>query len=378
MQISDRFNKPSQVNRILIIQLGDIGDVVWSLPAVRAVRAAYPGATVSLLLRDGNGSLFAAEELPPGIFEVRKGNGGFLGGLRAAMRLVLDLRRERFDLVFDLRGDERGGYMAFLTGAPVRAAQYYPSLSAFRNRMFTHLVMQPPDYGPPAVPAETSLAILRPFGIETETNVPALHLSADIVSRAGRILMKEGVLPDSGAAACDQEGHRADPSPASQCWVTLNPFSRWSYKEWDPGKWVRIIDWLGEEFGLTAVIVGAPAERERAAELTGACSGRVCNLAGKTTLAELAGVLNLSRLHIGVDSAAPHIAAAVGTPTVTLYGPSDWRYWAPPGEHHRVVVTDMECVPCHRKGCDDRGVIRCLDTLAVERVQAVLREALSA
>ena len=377
MKISNRFDKPSQVYRILIIQLGDIGDVVWSLPAVQAVRKAYPGATVSLLLRDGNGSLFAAEGSPPGIFEVRKGNGGFLGSLWAAVRLVLDLRRQRFDLVFDLRGDERGGYMAFLTGARLRAAQYFASLPAIRNRLFTHLVMQPPDYGPPAVPAETSLAILRPFGIETETNVPELHLSADIVSRAGRILMQEGVFPDSGAAACDQKGHRAVPSPVSEHWVTVNLCSRWSYKEWGLGKWVQIVDWLWTEFRVAAIIIGAPAERERAEGMVRNCAGKVYNLAGKTTLAELAGILQLSRLHIGVDSAAPHIAAAVGTPTVTLYGPSDWRYWAPPGERHRVVVPDMACAPCHLKGCEGSGVSRCLDTLPVERVQAVIREALS-
>ena len=116
------------------------------------------------------------------------------------------------------------------------------------------------------------------------------------------------------------------------------------------GKWVRIIDWLGDEFGIGVVVVGSPAEKERAGELIGACSGRVCNLAGKTTLAELAGVLHLSRLHIGVDSAAPHIAAAVGTPTVTLYGPSDWRYWAPPGERHRVVVAGHGMRPLQSKG----------------------------
>ncbi|MCK7511191.1 MAG: glycosyltransferase family 9 protein [Desulfobacterales bacterium] len=99
-----------------------------------------------------------------------------------------------------------------------------------------------------------------------------------------------------------------------------------------------------------------PGRKGEADELTGACSGRVCNLAGKTTLAELAGVLHLSRLHIGVDSAAPHIAAAVGTPTVTLYGPADWRYRAPPGERHRVVVSGMECAPCNQKGCEGLGV----------------------
>jgi ADP-heptose:LPS heptosyltransferase len=359
VKISDRFDKPSQVRRVLIIQLGDIGDVVWSLPAVEAVRAAYPGADVSLLLREGSGSLFAAEASPPGIFEVRKGKGGFWGDLREAVKLIRDLRREHFDLVFDFRADERGGYMAFITGAPIRAAQHYASLPAIRNRMFTHLVMTAPLHGPPAVPAETSLPILRAFGIEAETKIPSLNPSVDIISRAERILMQEGL------------------SKASQSWMTLNPFSRWSYKEWQPEKWVRIIDWLGGEFGMAVVVVGAQAERERAAELAKACSRKVCNLAGKTTLAELAGVLHLSPLHIGVDSAAPHIAAAVGTPTVTLYGPSDWRYWAPPGDRHRVIVPDMACAPCRRKGCDDSEVSRCLDTLEVEQVQAVLREALS-
>ena len=398
MKISDRYSKPPQMRRILIIQLGDIGDVVWSLPAVRAVREAYPGAEVAVLLREGSGSLLAAGILPPKIFEVRK-------KLRESLRLIRALRRERFELVFDFRGDERGAYTAFLTGAPMRAAIYL-SLPGLRNRLFTHLVART---GLPMVvgAADSSLHLLQAFGIEARNAVPQLDLSDETKRRAEKILAGEGIAAASESTAVgDPEACPADAqemvrgtnsgscpvcggeslrilSPGGNVgkacpWVTVNPFSLWSYKEWGPGKWVRIIDWLGEEFGMVVVVVGSSAERERAADLTGACSGRVCNLAGKTTIAELAGVLHLSRLHIGVDSAAPHIAAAVGTPTVTLYGPSDWRYWAPPGKRNRVVVPDMECVPCHRKGCDGRGVSRCLDTLPVERVQAVLREALSA
>jgi ADP-heptose:LPS heptosyltransferase len=362
MNIADRYSKPPQMRRILIIQLGDIGDVVWSLPALQAVREAYPGAEVSVLLREGSGSLLAAGTLPPKIFEVRK-------KLGESLRLIRALRRERFELVFDFRGDERGAYMAFLTGAPMRAANHL-SLPGLRNRLFTHLVA--PTGLPLAVgAADSSLHLLQAFGIAARCSVPQLDLSDETKRRAEKILAGEGIATASEPAAV------GDPGKACP-WVTVNPFSRWSYKEWGPEKWVRMVDWLGEEFGMVVVVVGSPAERERAAELTGACSGRVCNLAGKTTLAELAGVLHLSRLHIGVDSAAPHIAAAVGAPTVTLYGPSDWRYWAPPGERHRVVVPDMECVPCNRKGCEGRGVSRCLDTLPVERVQAVLREALSA
>jgi len=87
-------------------------------------------------------------------------------------------------------------------------------------------------------------------------------------------------------------------------------------------------------------------------------------------------VLSLSRLHIGVDSAAPHIAAATGTSTVTLYGPSSWKDWAPVGENHRVILPEMDCVPCHQKGCDNSGHSRCLDILNADQVKKAIREAL--
>jgi len=356
------------MRRILIIQLGDIGDVVWSLPALQAVRDAYPGATVAVLLREGNGSLLAAGTSPPKIFEVRK-------GLGESLRLIRALRRERSDIVFDFRGDERGGYMAFLTGAPIRAALHYPSLPGLRNRLFTHLVT-PSGMARAIGASDLSLHILKAFGIEAGKTIPELHLSKEVRLRAARILADVGILAPEEATGGGGERMRAETARRGG-WVTMNPFSRWPYKEWGLLKWVQIIDGLWGEFGIAAVIVGAPAERERAGELGNSCAGKVYNLAGKTTLAELAGVLQLSRLHIGVDSAAPHIAAAVGTPTVTLYGPSDWRYWAPPGERNRAVVPDMACAPCHLKGCEGSGVSRCLDTLPVERVRAVIGEALA-
>ena len=386
------------MRRILVIQLGDIGDVVWSLPALQAVRDAYPGAEVAVLLREGSGSLLAAGAFPPKIFEVRK-------GFFESLRLLRTLRRERFGLVFDFRGDERGGYMAFVTGAPIRAALHYPSLPWLRNRLFTHLVA-PSGMARAIGAADLSLHILNAFGIETRNAFPQLDLSDETKRRAEKILADEGITaasestavenPEAGPAeaqegvrgknsgscpVCGGEPRRILPTGGkveNACpWVTVNPFSRWPYKEWGLLKWVQIIDGLWAEFGIAVVIVGAPAEGERAGELGSLCAGKVYNLAGKTTLAELAGVLQRSRLHIGVDSAAPHIAAAVGTPAVTLYGPSDWRYWAPPGERNRVVVPEMACAPCHRKGCDGSGVSRCLDTLPVERVRAVIREALS-
>jgi ADP-heptose:LPS heptosyltransferase len=369
MNIANRYGKLPQMRRILIIQLGDIGDIVWSLPAIQAVRDTYSGAEVAVLLREGSGSLLATGVFPPKIFEVRK-------GFRESLRLIRALRRERFDIVFDFRGDERGGYMAFVTGAPIRAALHYPSLPGLRNHLFTHLVSTTGEPMAAVGAADLSLYILKAFGIETVKIIPELRISSEVCSRAA------GILADAGIPAPEEAtgggGKRlGDGTVRRGGWVTVNPFSRWSYKEWGLPKWVQILDWLWREFGVAAVIVGAPNEREHAGELCNSCAGKVYNLVGKTTLAELAGVLQRSRLHLGVDSAAPHIAAAVGTPTVTIYGPSDWRYWSPPGERNRVVVPEMACAPCHLKGCEGSGVSLCLDTLPVERVRAIIREALS-
>ena len=369
MQIAERFDKPLRISRILIIQLGDIGDVVWSLPALRTLRATYPDAAVTVLVREGNGSLLTAEATPPGVLEVRTGNNGLWSDLRTSLALVRTLRAQRFNMVFDFRGDERGGYTAYFTGAPVRIARHYPALAWPRNHLFTHLVSHSGDPLPVGA-ADQSLFLLRAFGIEAESAIPQIILSADVSQRAGEILSTAGVP----TAAAKEPG--AVPTGSSR-WVTVNPFSRWPYKEWQPEKWIAVIDWLGRDFALASVIVGAPSERARANSLAAACSGEVYNLAGKSTLAELAGILGQSRLHIGVDSAAPHIAAAVGTPTVTLYGPSDWRYWAPRGKRHRVVTPDWECAPCHRKGCDGSGLSRCLDGINVATVQATVREALA-
>ena len=150
--------------------------------------------------------------------------------------------------------------------------------------------------------------------------------------------------------------------------MSVNPFSRWSYKEWPHERWIPVLDRLWEQHRIAAVLVGSPDELEKASQLAARLQGPAFNLAGKTTLAELAGVLSLVAFHIGVDSAAPHIAAAVGVPTITLYGPSDWRYWAPPGDRHLVVAPSDECAPCYQKGCEGMGRSRCLEETPVERV----------
>lgn len=361
MLLQDHFKITKQIRNVLVIQLGDIGDVVWTTPTLWAVKESYPQANVSVLLREGFGCLLEADPAMHKIFEVNSPQGNLLLNIIDQVRLVKKLRQESFDLVFDLRSGDRGAIMARLTGASIRGSVYYTAVPFWRNGLFTHLLI-----GLPAPKerilgaAEQSLRIVRGFGITGKATIPKLWVSDHVMTRVYKVL-----------AECNMKPVASDPSNQ---WITINPFSRWPHKEWADHKWVNIINWLWDEFHIAAAIVGSNGEAAKAGELANRCNGAVYNLAGKTTLAELAGALSMSSFHLGVDSAAPHIAAAVGTPTLTIYGPSDWRDWAPVGEKHRVVVSSMDCVPCHKKGCNDSERSLCLETLEVRTVQDVIRE----
>ena len=344
--------------KILIIQLGDIGDVIWTTPTLWAVKEAYPNAQVSILVKVGYGALLEEDPSLDEVFEVPGNEGGLLNKGWEQIRFLRALRREGFSMVIDLRASDRGAIIAYLTGARRRVSLLYrQGVPFWRNRLFTHLIDPPPVIEKVRGAAEQSLRIVRELGIESRDTTPRLWVSEEVKERVKRILQNEKM---------NELGN----------WVTLNPFARWGYKEWSLERWPRIIDWLWDEHQKATVIVGAAEEKGRAEALVKKCRGVVFSLAGKTTLQELAGLLSLSFLHIGVDSAPPHIAAAVGTPTITIYGPSDWFDWAPIGERHKVVFADKECVPCYKKGCQDEGWSRCLEELEVEKVQAVIREAL--
>jgi predicted lipopolysaccharide heptosyltransferase III len=344
------FDRP--INTILIIQLGDIGDVVWATPTFRAVKETYRQANVSVLVREGFGTLLESDPHIHRIFEVKHYKGNPLKRAKKQIKFIRDLRKARFDLVFDLRSDDRGAFMTFLSGAPIRVSIIYPEIP-WRNYLFSHLVAPLSDkrvYGA----AEQSLRIIREFGIDTHNSTPRLCISDDIMKRVHRLLKKERLM----------DLH----------WITLNPFSRWQYKEWGYEKWAQVIDWLWHEYAIATVIVGSTEERNRSIDIVKKCHQMVFNFTGKTTLSELAGLLSLSYLNVGVDSAAPHIAAAVGTPTTTIYGPSDWRDWAPIGETHSVITPDCDCAPCHQKGCDDSGTSKCIESLMVDSVKGAIQE----
>lgn len=339
----------SDLKKILVIQFGDIGDIVWGIPTFWAIRDSIPGVKIYAVVKEGFGKLLEMEPSISRVFEVGKNNKGLIVDISKQIDFLKKLRSQKFDIAVDLRSGDRGAFLAFLSGAKKRFTIKYEDVPFWRNLFFTH-VLNPPPLGGVRGATDQSLRIFRELGIDTKNRIPKLNVSEDIKIRSCGILDSVGLKANSSM-------------------VTFNPFSRWSYKELPEVKWVEVLDWFCGKYNARPVIVGSQDEIEKVERIKEKCKGEVVNLAGRTGLDELAGVLSLSRLHVGVDSAAPHIAAAVGTPTVTIYGPSSWNDWAPIGEKHRIVVQDWECVPCRDKGCNGTERSLCLEELDIEKIK---------
>lgn len=340
----------SGFRNILLVQLGDVGDVVLTTPTIRAVKETYPDARVSILVFSPYGSLLAADPNVYEVVETVRNRGSLLHRLQEFVAFARRLRQKHYNLVIDLRTGDRGAILSFLTGAPVRVGRQGIKNQFWHEILFTKTICDLKEAPPPVHPgADQSLRVVRELGIDTADSTPKLYIAPNDRLRADALLAEAGIAPGTKM-------------------VTVNPFSRWKYKEWDSDKWGQVIDQLWEARQIPAVIIGSPEESTACEYIIKGREKHTFSLAGKTTLGELAAVISMSALHLGVDSAAPHIAAALGTPTVTIHGPTDWRAWRIVNEHHRVVSPVMDCLPCNNMGCDGSGKSRCLDELPVEPV----------
>jgi heptosyltransferase-3 len=345
------------LRRLLVIQLGDIGDVVLSLPSLRALRERFPSAVIHLAVREKAAELLEDCPWTEAVIPVRKGTGTRANALCRHGRFFRRLRAFAPDAAVDMRTGQRGAILAFLSGARRRLGFYAYDGRLWRNRLFTHLVLPHRPRGTPM--AEQMLSLLQAHGIDTPHRRPELTVSPGRRRMAERLLDGEGV---------------SSRVPL----VALQPFSLWPYKEWPEDRQARLADWLAAETGATVLLTGVEEERKRAGALAGRCRHPVVNLAGKTPLALLPALVSLCRLFVGMDSAGLHIAAAVDTPTLGLFGPSSSADWAPRGRRHAVAVADMACIPCREKGCAGSGRSRCMEALGVGPVQDRLADHLTA
>jgi heptosyltransferase-3 len=339
---------------ILLIQLGDIGDVVLSIPAFRTVHENFPHAKIVVAVREKACELI--QHLPGvhGVISINQDTRSLLREITYQWTFFSLVRHYRFDLVMDFRTGTRGAILAFLSGAQERVG-FFDHESLWRNRLFTKFYRL--DYKLPQHVADYYSSLPLAYGLNVNDEIPVIHVTPAMEQQAARILEREMI-------------------PAELPIIAIQPFSLWQYKEWSVNKYIQLIQRILSEYKVTIVIMGSRDEYERAKNIVDHCKdydGHVFNMAGKTSLGELAAILKACQLFIGSDSAGMHIAAAVGTPTVIIFGPSAPASWAPKGNNHSIVQKNISCIPCRQKGCNGTEFSRCLEELDMNDVFAVVR-----
>ena len=340
------------IHNILLIQIGDIGDVVLSLPAVRALRENFPRANIVVAVREKAKELIEDCRWATNVISINEEKRTWIEEIKYQKRFFSRLRRFHFDLTIDIKPGDRGAIIALISGAQQKVSFYAKDGKLWRNRVFTNLAANKPVPG--GHMAEYYLSLLKTYHIKTDKIWPEHDVLEYRQQETRTLLKKEGV-------------------PSDRPIIAVQPFSLWKYKEWGVDKYIQLINWLILNYDFSIIITGSLGEKARADEIIKKCPRNTYNLAGKTSIGILPAVFKACRLFIGVDSAGVHIAAAVGLPTVCIFGPSSYISWAPRGAQHRVVYKDFPCVPCYQKGCGDSEYSRCLEELTLEEVMSVVK-----
>jgi heptosyltransferase-3 len=286
-----------------------------------------------------------------------------LAQARAEWTLLRALRARRYDLLIHLTEHPRGLTLARLLRPRWSVTRERDKRGALWRRHFTHFYR---------LPARTERHMV-------EQNLDALRRIGVYPDEADRrLVMVPGAAAEGKVAALLAE-HGLTPHE----FVQVHPGSRWLFKCWPAERTAALLDLIVAD-GLDVVVTGAPDDRERAlttavlAAVRPATRSRVVNLTGALSMQELAALTGNARAFAGVDSAPMHIAAAMGTPALALFGPSSEQAWGPWRVAQRVVVsTQYSCRPCGLDGCGGGKVSECLTTLPVVLVHAALQSLLA-
>jgi len=355
----------SVVRRALVIKLRHHGDVLLTSPVFTVLKRAASGVEIDALVYQDTAPMLEGHPAITAIHAIDRNwkRQGLLGQATAERGLLAALRARRYDLVVHLTEHPRGAWLTRLLRPRYSVARDLEGAHRLWRTSFTHYYRLPRTT--PRHTVECNLDALRRIGFQPDPSEKQLVMRPDAASaaRVNALLAQHGLAP--------------------QAFVQLHPGSRWLFKCWPAQNYAGLLERLAGD-GMRVALTGAPDPRERAlvdailAATSAATRARVVDLTGQLSLRELAALTREARAFVGVDSAPMHIAAAMDTPCVALFGPSGDIEWGPWGVAHRIIAsTEHPCRPCGIDGCGGGKVSECLTTLPVERVRSALVELLA-
>jgi len=332
---------------ILIVKLSAIGDVIHTLPSLAALRRCYPQAHISWVVEDAAADLLVDHPMLDRVLVSRRKS--WVRDLResrdrtAVLReiggFLRTLRDRPYDLVIDFHGLFKSAVLVLLSRGRRRLG--YDSMQEGSGLAYNEKI--PEDMAKHAV--ERYLDFARHLGCETSKPQFPIALQEAHFKRVSELLAAKTVDTTGG-------------------FVAVSPIAYWETKLWDEARFAAVCDRIVNELGLPVVFTGespeGPIARIRSLMETPSAS-----VAGETSLRELAALYKQAAVLLTTDSGPMHLAAAVGTPVVALFGPTSPERTGPYGEGHIVIRTAMDCSPCFRKACD---TLECMKAIGIEEV----------
>ncbi len=348
---------------ILIVKLSAIGDVVHTLPSLAALRRLYPQAHITWVIEAAAADLITGHSCLDRVLvshrkrwrrEAKRGRITKIMGEIASF--IHELRSRPYDLVIDFHGLFKSAVLVGLSGGVRKLG--YDSMQEGSGLFYNEKI--PED--------------MAKHAVDRYLDFPAyLEVQAGKAAVAGpppTFNIPWDDHNEQNVTFLLAKNHLDEEAP----FVAINPVALWPTKLWREDLFAALADRIAQELGIPVVFTGSRDEQPYIdAVMQHVPAGLILNLAGQTSLKDLACLYRRAALVVTTDSGPMHIAAAVGTTVVALFGPTDPRRTGPYGSRHAVIRKELPCSPCFRKTCPTR---ECMEGITVEEVWEGVKEKL--
>ncbi len=343
-------------SKILIVRLRRIGDVVMTTPTLTLLKEHFPKARLTYLVEgpyrrlvEGHPALDRVIAIPP---QQR---------FKDFVRLVREVRKERYDVLLDLHGGPRASWITFWSRAKIKAGYAIEG----KGFLYDIRVSRRGETGP-IHSVQNHAAFVRALGAQfDDAEIPALSLPAakpDEIERV-RAVLHHHFHPE-----------RSEGSHSTSL-VVLHIGAGNRFRDWGAKNIAALTGLLSRLPNVKIALIGAAADQKAQVEILEAASGSAIPLAGRLNLIEIRELIGRAALFVGPDSGPMHIAASTATPIVAYFGPTlpaHFAPWRPQGNRTVVLEKDIPCRPCKQRECLTND-FRCLLTITPDEVFAACR-----
>ncbi len=345
------------IRNVLIIRADGLGDLVMTTPLLAKLRQIFPNSRINLMAAHASREL--VEVMPvfdkvfyfdlPWFFKSQK------QWLRKLFEFASEMRKERFDLTVDVRGDFRNNILMYFFGARYRLG--FGTTGC--DFLLTHVVPLPVNSHMGAAGAAI-IKYLNPN--DHGQNNLKLWITDEDRDFSERLLRASGI----------------DPARKDRPVVTIHPGAKWDGRKWSPENYARIADSLIDRYDAAVILAGSIGDVDFVRRITSSMKSKPIEVVGTTSLRQLLALCEKSDLFLGVDSGPVHMAAAMGTKVLALFGPARREAVGPLGANSTVITRqdDFECCPCAQIECERPGN-SCMQAISVDDVWSRIGQYLS-